>query len=75
MKYLLEFQDEYGDRKNYGYYNTISEAKKEMFNLIKNMYFKCLYTREIKRDDCLWIDFGKHHEFFRIYDIKEGDDE
>lgn len=75
MKYLLEFQDEYGDRKNCGYYNTISEARKEMFKLIKGMYLECLYTREVKRDNCLWIDFGKHHEFFRIYDVEEGSNE
>lgn len=70
MKYLLEFQYFHGDRKECGYYNSISEAKKEMFRLIKAMDFECLYTREVKRENYLWIDFGKHHEFFRIYSIE-----
>lgn len=68
-KYLLEFQNDHGLKKECGYYNSISEAKRAMFQLIKAMDFECLYTREVKRENYLWIDFGKHHEFFRIYSL------
>ena len=69
IKYLLEFQNYHGDRIECGYYNSIAEAKKEMFRLIKAMGFKCYYTRERGEENYLWIDFGKHHEFFRIYSL------
>lgn len=70
ISYKLEFQNANNERIDKGIFNSISEAKKEMFRLIKEMGFECYYTREAKREDYLWIDFGNHHEFFRIYSLE-----
>lgn len=68
--YKLEFQNANNERIDKGIFNSISEAKKEMFRLIKEMGFECYYIREAKRENYLWIDFGSHHEFFRIYSLE-----
>lgn len=69
ISYKLEFQNANNERIDKGIFNSISEAKKEMFRLIKEMGFECYYTREAKRENYLWIDFGSHYEFFRIYSL------
>lgn len=72
ISYKLEFQNANGERIDRGIFNSISEAKKEMFKLIEEMGFKCRYTREAQHNDYLWIDFGSHCEFFRIYEISKN---
>lgn len=67
ISYKLEFQNTNNERIDKVIFDSISEAKKEMFRLIKEMGSEYYYTREAKRENYLWIDFGSHHEFFRIY--------
>lgn len=70
ISYKLEFQNANNERIDKGIFDSISEAKKEMFRLIKEMGSECYYAREVKRENYLWIDFGSHHEFFRIYSLE-----
>lgn len=70
--YKLEFQNANNERIDKGIFNSIAEAKREMFRLIKETGFECRYIREAQHDNYLWIDFGSHHEFFRIYEISKN---
>ena len=72
ISYKLEFQNTDGKRIDKGVFNSISEARKEMFRLIRETGFECRYTREVQHENYLWIDFGSHYKFFRIYEISKS---
>lgn len=64
---------EYGSRTGgrlitIGSFKTRQEAIKAAIDLVESRRFKVYYTRCLEEDGVIYIDYGSHVNFFKIYD-------
>lgn len=71
MKYSVEFENREGNTIPCGIANDEQEAKRIMFDFLRNKGFKVYYIRSVNHQDRVWVDFGSHTEFFHFIKIDE----
>lgn len=70
MKYILEFQNNYGDLRVVGKYDTVKECHEAINKFCEERHFKSYYTRAWKVSETTTkLDVGSHTEFFYITEV------